>query len=67
MTADHLVVHGVRTPHDRLGDPDGRRLEWFEHRLPVHVAAPDAAVHLVDGPDGPHLVVAPAPGPVTGR
>jgi hypothetical protein len=64
MTADHLVVRGVRTPYDRLADPDALRLEWFEHRLPVHLAVPGAAVHLINTPDGPHLLVVPAPRPL---
>jgi hypothetical protein len=63
MTGDHLVVHGVRSPHDRLADPDCRRLEWFEHRLRIHVAVLGAAAQVVNTPDGPHLLVGPAPDP----
>ena len=64
MTGDHLVVHGVRSPHDRLADPDCRRLEWFEHRLQVHVAVLGAAVQVINTPEGPHLLVGPAPSSV---
>ncbi len=61
MTTDHLVVRGVRNPYDRLADPECRRLEWFQHRLPVHVAGSGFAAHLVTAPDGLHLLVEPSP------
>jgi hypothetical protein len=61
MTDRHLLVRGVRSPYDRLADPDCRRLEWFEHRLPIRVALAGASVRLIDTPGGPHLLVEPAP------
>ncbi len=61
MTSGHLLVQGVRSPYDRLADPECRRLEWFEHRLPVHVAVEGASVHLINTPGGPHLLIEPAP------
>jgi len=60
VAGDHLVVSGLRIPYDQLADPDCRRPEWFEHRLPLQVAAPGTRVRLVDTADGPHLLVEPA-------
>jgi hypothetical protein len=61
LTADHLVVRGVRFPYDRLADPDCVRLEWFEHRLPIRVAPAGASIELVEAEGGPHLLISPAP------
>lgn len=54
----HLVVVGEKIPDDRLADPQSRRAEWFEHRIPVRWGCLGLVVRLINPPDGPHLLVA---------